>query len=123
MNKLPDTGFLTQAQILGRVGITDEQAEENRRRGHGPKRARFNIPALIPVGKSTWWDGIGRGRFPKPIKIGKGRGSFWRVEDIRELIASAGGRDMMSIPGSAPDQYAALGVPHGAPVDPLRGAQ
>mgnify|MGYP003909549929 CR=1 FL=1 len=40
---------------------------------------------LIPVSKSTWWEGIKTGRFPKPVKLGK-RISAWRVEDIRMLI-------------------------------------
>jgi prophage regulatory protein len=25
-----------------------------------------NIPAIIPVSKSTWWDGVKTGRFPRP---------------------------------------------------------
>lgn len=44
-----------------------------------------DVLKLIPVGKSTWWQGIQTGRFPKPIKLGK-RISAWRVEDIRMLI-------------------------------------
>ncbi|MEJ0010636.1 MAG: AlpA family phage regulatory protein [Alphaproteobacteria bacterium] len=40
---------------------------------------------LIPIGKSSWWDGIKQGIYPKPKRIGK-RMSAWRVEDIRALI-------------------------------------
>ena len=43
------------------------------------------VLALIPVSKSTWWEGIKNGRFPKPIKLGP-RTTAWRVEDIRHLI-------------------------------------
>ena len=43
---------------------------------------------IIPVGKSTWWQGIKTGRFPKPVKLGK-RVSAWRVEDIRLLVADS----------------------------------
>ena len=42
-------------------------------------------PALIPVSKSTWWEGVKIGRFPKAIKLGP-RTTVWRVEDIREFI-------------------------------------
>jgi prophage regulatory protein len=54
---LPETGFVRLATVL----------------------------ALIPVGKSSWWEGIKKGRFPKPIKLGP-RTTAWRVEDIRHLI-------------------------------------
>ncbi len=39
----------------------------------------------IPVGKTTWWNGVKTGRFPKAIKLGK-RITAWRAEDIRALI-------------------------------------
>ena len=71
MNELPETGFLKLPQIIG-----DPKAEPP-------------IPPIIPVKKSCWWAGCASGRFPKPVKIGNGRGTFWRVEDIRALIASS----------------------------------
>ena len=40
---------------------------------------------LIPVGKTTWWEGVKSGRFPKAIKLGP-RTTAWRAEDIRVLI-------------------------------------
>jgi prophage regulatory protein len=43
----------------------------------------------IPVGKSTWWQGIKDGRFPKPVKIGP-KITAWRVEDVRALIDRLG---------------------------------
>lgn len=43
------------------------------------------ILKLIPVGKTTWWNGVKSGRFPKPVKLG-GRITAWRVEDIRACI-------------------------------------
>jgi prophage regulatory protein len=64
---LPDTGFLRLAQIIG-----------------NPK-SDPPTPPIIPVSKSTWWEGIKDGRFPQPIKLGP-RITVWRVEDIRELI-------------------------------------
>lgn len=41
---------------------------------------------IIPVSKSTWWDGIKKGKYPKPIKLSE-RCSVWRLEDIKSLIA------------------------------------
>lgn len=64
MNQLPETGFLRLSQILGN---------------------RTSTPPLIPVGKSTWWQGVKTGRFPKPVKLGP-RITAWRVEDIKLLI-------------------------------------
>jgi predicted DNA-binding transcriptional regulator AlpA len=42
----------------------------------------------IPVGRSTWWEGVRTGRFPKPVKLGP-RTTAWKVEDIRDLIEKA----------------------------------
>jgi hypothetical protein len=36
-------------------------------------------------GKTTWWEGVARGRFPQPVKLGS-RVTAWSVKDIRELI-------------------------------------
>ncbi len=43
----------------------------------------------IPVSKSTWWQGIKDGRFPKPTKLGP-RITVWRFEDIKALVEAAG---------------------------------
>lgn len=39
----------------------------------------------IPVSKSTWWQGVKTGRFPKPQKLGP-RTTVWRAEEIRALF-------------------------------------
>lgn len=61
--KLPDEGFVRQPAVL----------------------------EVIPVSKSAWWDGIRKGRYPQPVRLGP-RTTAWRVEDIRELIARLGGK-------------------------------
>lgn len=44
------------------------------------------IPAIIPVSKSTFWNKIQKGIFPKPIyPFGAGM-AFWRYEDIQKLL-------------------------------------
>lgn len=68
MWSIPETGYLRLAQILG-----DPKAEPP-------------IPPIIPVAKSTWWEGVKTGRFPKPVKLGP-RITLWRAEDIRDWIA------------------------------------
>lgn len=40
---------------------------------------------IFPIGKSTWWDGVKKGKFPKPVKLGE-RITAWKVDDIRDLI-------------------------------------
>jgi len=40
---------------------------------------------MIPVSKSTWWQGVRDGRFPKPVKLGP-RTTAWRLEDVLALI-------------------------------------
>lgn len=67
MHTLPETGYLRLNQIIG-----DPNSDPP-------------IPALIPVGKSTWWQGCRSGRYPKPIKLGP-RTTAWLVEDIKKLI-------------------------------------
>jgi prophage regulatory protein len=57
---LPETGFVRLRAILAPCGP-------------------------IPIGKSTWWQGVRDGRFPKPVKLGP-KTTAWRVEDIRGLI-------------------------------------
>ena len=72
MYQFPETGYLRLYQIIG-----DSKAEPP-------------IPAVIPVGKSTWWEGVRTGRYPQPVRTLGRRITAWRVEDIRALIESAG---------------------------------
>jgi predicted DNA-binding transcriptional regulator AlpA len=57
MQEIPETGFLRLPQVL----------------------------SVIPVGKTSWWEGVKSGRFPQPVKLW-GRCTAWRAEDIRALI-------------------------------------
>ena len=69
--RLPEFGYLRLHQILG-----DAKADPH-------------CPAIIPVSRTTWYQGIKDGRFPKPIKLSE-RIAVWRVEDIRALVEPAG---------------------------------
>ncbi len=64
---LPETGHLRLSHIIGNPRVVPP------------------IPPIIPVSKSTWWSGVKKGRYPKPVKLGP-RITAWRVEDIRSLI-------------------------------------
>jgi predicted DNA-binding transcriptional regulator AlpA len=65
--QLPQTGYLRLKQILG------------------SKKSNPPIMPLIPIGKTSWWEGIKEGKFPKPIKLGP-RITVWKIEDIRALF-------------------------------------
>ncbi len=59
-----------------------------------PETGFLRLPAILqifPIGKSTWWQGVKDGRFPKPVKLGE-RTTAWRVEDIKALIESYQGK-------------------------------
>lgn len=47
---------------------------------------------VLPVGRTTWWEGVRTGRYPAPVKLGKNT-TAWRVQDIRALIEQLGGVD------------------------------
>ncbi len=75
-NRLPGTGFLRDWQIVG-----DPKADPP-------------IPAILPIGRSSWWAGVRSGKYPRPVKIGP-RTTAWKVEDIFALVErlSKGGGD------------------------------
>jgi predicted DNA-binding transcriptional regulator AlpA len=66
-DNLPETGFCRLWQIVG--------------------DRKKNIPPLIPIGRTTFLNGVKSGIYPKPVKLGE-RTTAWRVEDIRNLIHS-----------------------------------
>ena len=65
--QLPETGYLRLNQIIGKPNSTESPSP------------------LLPISKSSWWNGVKEGRFPAPVKL-SARITAWRVEDIRELI-------------------------------------
>lgn len=64
---IPATGFLRLTQIIGDMKVDPP------------------VPAIIPIGRSSWWHGVRTGRFPQPVKLGP-RTTAWRAEDIQRLI-------------------------------------
>ena len=47
------------------------------------------IPALIPIGKTSFLNGVKSGIYPKPVKIGA-RSVAWKVADIQALAERLG---------------------------------
>jgi hypothetical protein len=69
-HQIPEAGFLRIWQIIG--------------------NKKTNTPAIIPVGRTTFLNGVKSGKYPKPVKLGE-RTTAWKVEDIRALIGKLGG--------------------------------
>lgn len=63
-NPIPETGLLRLNQIVGDV--------------------KAGIPPIIPICRSSWWNGVRSGRYPAPVKLGP-RTTAWKAEDIRRL--------------------------------------
>ncbi len=69
MHAIPSTGYLRLSQIIG--------------------NKKQNIPAIIPVSRTTWLEGVKAGTHPPSINLRK-RTVAWRVEDILTLISELG---------------------------------
>jgi prophage regulatory protein len=67
VNNLPEAGYLRLTQIIG-----------------NPK-CEPPIPAIIPVCSSSWWNGVKKGIYPKPVKLSKNC-TAWKISDIKALI-------------------------------------
>jgi predicted DNA-binding transcriptional regulator AlpA len=65
--QIPEAGFMRLKQILG--------------------DKKTNTPALIPIGRTSFLNGVKSGKYPKPVKLGE-RTTAWKVQDIRDLINS-----------------------------------
>ena len=67
---LPATGFVRIWQIVG-----------------NPKT---NTPGVIPIGRTTFLNGVKSGKYPRAYKLGE-RTTAWKVEDILALVEQLGG--------------------------------
>jgi predicted DNA-binding transcriptional regulator AlpA len=43
----------------------------------------------IPVGKSTWWEGVRTGRYPTPVRLSP-RVTAWKLSSIMQLVDGKG---------------------------------
>lgn len=51
----------------------------------------------IPVSKSTWWEGVRNGRYPKPIKLSP-KITVWRSDEINQLVQKGTPEDVAKSP-------------------------
>ena len=51
----------------------------------GDPRSDTPIEPIIKVSKSSWWEGVKSGRYPKAIKLGANT-TVWREDDVRDLV-------------------------------------
>ena len=55
---------------------------------------------VIPVSRSSWWQGVKSGKYPAAIKISANT-TAWKAEDIRDLIAQLSGSQAISKRGES----------------------
>ena len=53
------------------------------------------VLGVIPMSKTTWWNGVRDGRFPKPLR--NGRMTFWKSEDIESFIDTLNPADLSKL--------------------------
>ena len=43
------------------------------------------IEPIIPISKSSWWEGVKSGRYPQAIKLSTNT-TVWREDEVRALV-------------------------------------
>ena len=51
----------------------------------GDPKSNPPIEPIIPISRASWYDGVRKGIYPKPIKFGGGRAAFWRADEVFSL--------------------------------------
>lgn len=51
----------------------------------GDSKAEPPIPAILPISRSTFLNGVKSGKYPRPVKLGE-RTTAWKVSDISDLV-------------------------------------
>ena len=69
------------------------------------------VLSLVPVSKSTWWNGVRSGRFPRPVKLSQ-RTTCWRASEILRLIEDAERPANPVLPERPRGRYQAHASPH-----------
>jgi prophage regulatory protein len=45
------------------------------------------IPHILPISKTSWWNGVKSGIYPPPVKIGE-RSRAWRESQIMRVVTN-----------------------------------
>jgi len=77
---LPDEGFVRLRQIIG----------GRRQIRRGEQVTHVIESGVLPISKSAWLRGVAAGRYPRGVRHGSA--TLYRVEDIRALLATIGGK-------------------------------
>ena len=75
--------FLRLYTIVGRPAYKGDPKADP------PKPARPAVPGLLPISKSSWWNGIKEGVYPRGVKISK-HVTAWPANAIHDLIEKLG---------------------------------
>ena len=62
------------------------------------------IPCILAVGRATWYQGVQKGIYPKPVKLSS-RASAWRASDIEALMKKIASGGLRSDQTPDPDGY------------------
>jgi len=46
---------------------------------------KHNIPPIIPVSATSWWNGCRSGKYPTPIKLGP-KTTVWKKSEVLALV-------------------------------------
>lgn len=52
------------------------------------KLLRINqiISGILPISKTSWWNGVKSGLYPQPVKLGP-RTTAWRESDVKRIVS------------------------------------
>lgn len=86
--------LLRLKQIIGDRGVSPEEAEANRKRPktsttHRPMRPRPATTGLLSISKTTFYEGVKRGLYPKPYHLHGGKTAVWKTEELLDAINKA----------------------------------
>ena len=76
------------SDLIGQEATTQIEAENNRRRGSGPRRPRQPKVGLVRIGRTSWFALVKAGVLPRPVKLG--RSSLWNVADVLQALEQRG---------------------------------
>ena len=94
---LDTIGFIKMTQAEKALKPQDHQPNQNQHVLDGYLRLwniigdkKQNIPALLPISRTSFLNGVKSGKYPKPFKLGE-RTVAWKVQDIHDLLNQIAG--------------------------------
>ena len=79
--------YLRLPQIIGSDRANPKKIEPStQKKKHKTERPYY--PAIIPVSRSQWWDGVAKGKYPSAYKLGP-RTTVWLASEIYALLKAS----------------------------------